>query len=318
MAVDCQFEKDSCIARYVRYMEHERNHSVHTVSGYLLDLGQFIFFVWGDNRLPPYPWETVDRYQARRFIAACSKTGLDAASTGRKLSALRGFYRFLEREDRVTQNPFSGLRSPRRARDLPRILSIDEVSRLIEAPLDKIKHASRPPGPIEEYAAVRDSAILEVLYSSGARVSEAVQLSVRDVDLVAGCIKLRGKGKKERLAPLGSPAVKMLRRCTGLADLLWQAGDAARPVFRNLKGGRISSRSVERMLKQWLAAAGLDSGFSPHSLRHSFATHLLDAGADLRSVQELLGHASLSTTQIYTHVSVERLKKVYEDAHPRA
>lgn len=318
MTTERQSDNDSCIACYVRYMQNERNHSEHTVNGYLLDIGQFVLFIWGDNRLPPYPWEEVDRYQARRFIAACSKTGLDAASTGRKLSALRGLYRFLEREDRVTQNPFSGLRAPRRARDLPRILSVDEAGRLIEAPLETLKRATKPPGPIEEYAAVRDSTILEVLYSSGARVSEAVQLSVRDIDLIAGCVKLRGKGKKERLAPLGAPAVKMLRRCTGLADMLWQAGDAARPVFRNLKGGRISSRSVERMLKQWLAAAGLDSGFSPHSLRHSFATHLLDAGADLRSVQELLGHASLSTTQIYTHVSVERLKKVYEDAHPRA
>lgn len=309
---------DPWMKRFLLYMQNERNHSEHTVSGYMSDIGQFVNFLWGNNRLPPYPWKEVDRYMARRYIAACRQAGMDAATAGRKISALRGFFRFLEREEYLKINSFAGLRAPKRSRNLPEVLSIEEVGRLIEAPLKQLSAAAKPPVAIDEYAGLRDSALIEVLYSSGARVGEVVQLSERDVDMVGGCIKVLGKGKKERLCPLGAPAVKILRRCINLSQMLWPGGKAPRPVFRNRKGGRITSRSVERLLKYWLNCAGLDTGLSPHSLRHSFATHLLDAGADLRSVQELLGHASLSTTQIYTHVSVERLRKVYENAHPRA
>jgi integrase/recombinase XerC len=169
------------------------------------------------------------------------------------------------------------------------------------------------------YFALRDRALLETLYSTGARVSEVAAMTQKALDLLAGVVIVRGKGKKERLCPLGNPAARAIRAAMQEADSIWpSAGKQAVPLFRNKRGEPLTPRSIERMMKTMLTEAGLSADFSPHALRHSFATHLLDAGADLRCVQELLGHASLSTTQIYTHVSVERLKKVYQDSHPRA
>ena len=316
---------DPGIAMFMKYLATERNASRHTMDGYLIDIRQFVRNAWEGKGDPPFPWDQVDQFAARRFLVEFRKNGGSPATAARKLSSLRSFYRFLQREESVSQNPFRGLAGPKKARRLPKILSVTEVSRLIEAPKKiweregkKSEAARRSPG---EYAALRDTALLEVLYSTGARVSEAANMLERDVDLLSGVVLVRGKGKKERLCALGSPACRALRAALEKGHQLWpvavgRRGDRA--AFLNAAGGRLTSRSVERLMKKYLAEANLSTDFSPHVLRHSFATHMLDAGADLRCVQELLGHTSLSTTQIYTHVSVERLKKVYEEAHPRA
>jgi integrase/recombinase XerC len=274
----------------------------------------------------------VDRLAARGFLVALQKEGLSASSLQRKLSSLRAFFRHQVREERIPVNPFAGLSGPKRPRTLPRVLSVQETARLLEAPravaarTAETRRSARDLKPRQkasaDYAALRDTAILECLYSTGCRISELTGLGDDRVDLLSGVVKVRGKGRKERLCPLGAPASRALESSREARDRLFpirgRAAAAARPVFVNLDGGPLTPRSVERSLKAYLVEAGLNPALTPHALRHSFATHLLDAGADLRSVQELLGHASLSTTQIYTHVSVERLRKVYDDAHPRA
>jgi len=311
------------VQQFRRYLETERNASAHTVAAYLLDLAQFAELTW-PGRYPPCSWRDADRFAARGFLVGFQKAGRSPATTCRKLSSLRSFYRFLEREGIVERNPFGGLTAPKRGKPLPGVLSVEQVGRLLEAPLRKLKQAAgataRGTDARVVYAAYRDAAVLEVLYSTGTRVAELAGMNEGDIDFLSGIVKVRGKGRKERICPLGGPA------CSALKEMIKRGGDVRRreveerasPVFLNLRGERLTARSVERIVKKYLPAAGLDSAQSPHSLRHSFATHLLDAGADLRSVQELLGHASLSTTQIYTHVSVERLRKVYEETHPRA
>lgn len=317
---------DPCVAHFLRYLRTERNASVHTLTAYRMDIEQFAAHCWPDGEAgPPYPWGRCDRYAARSFLVAFQKAGLAPTSTGRKLSSLRSFYRFLLREEHAEQNPFAGLPAPKRPRSLPDVLSVGEVDRLIAAPLEAWEH-EREHVPVErrgeaEYAAWRDHALLEVLYSSGARVSEVVGLNEADLDLLSGTMKVRGKGFKERLCPLGNPACRALQESRTRRDAIWfmdGRGPRDRPIFVNQRGSRLSARSVERMMKKYLHRANLNPTMSPHSLRHSFATHLLDRGADLRSVQELLGHSSLSTTQIYTHVSIERIKQVYDETHPRA
>jgi integrase/recombinase XerC len=287
---------------------------------YLLDIRQFTGFLWPDGK-PPFRWEAVDRFDARKFLVSFQKAGCKPTTTARKLASLRSFFKFLQREETLEANPFSGLRPPKRPQKLPDILSVAEVTRLLEAPARRFAEQAGESDALSEYLALRDTAILELLYSTGARVNEAVSLTGKDIDYLSGVVKVKGKGKKERLCPLGRPAATAIRAAVSAADRVWPAAGAAkasRSLFLNRHGGPLSARSVERLMKKHLAAANLDSGFSPHALRHSFATHMLDAGADLRSVQELLGHASLSTTQIYTHVTVERMKAVYRDAHPRA
>ena len=314
-----QSSVDPALARFCTYLEHERNASRHTLLNYRIDIDQFIRLTWGEAAHPPFAWGTPDRFAARRFLVEFQKRGSRPATTARKLASMRSFYRFMVREGITDQSPFGGLRAPKAGRPLPEVLSVAEVLRLIESPARCLRrdHPDAREGAEAHYAMLRDTALLEVLYSTGGRVSEIAGLRERDVDLLSGVVKVRGKGRKERLCPLGNPACRSLRAMLAAGTVRW-GGGRDRPVFRNLQGDALTPRSVERNLKRYLAEAGLSSRFSPHDLRHSFATHLLDAGADLRSVQELLGHASLSTTQIYTHVSVERLKKVYNDAHPRA
>jgi integrase/recombinase XerC len=322
MSESCDISTDPRVAHFLRYMETERNASRHTISNYLVDMQQFVRFTWGEKAQAPFKWNDADRFSARKFLVEFQKAGREAVTTGRKLSALRSFYKFLQREDYADHNPFSGLRAPKKVRKLPDILSVAEVVRLLEAPAKGLKKPEkadgRGPDPLHEYAAIRDTAILETLYSTGGRVSEIAGLTEDAIDLLSGVARVRGKGKKERLCPLGNPACKALRECIRRSAALWPHKERQRRVFLNVKGKPLTTRSIERMMKTYLIEAGLDAKFSPHVLRHSFATHMLDAGADLRSVQELLGHSSLSTTQIYTHVTVERLKKVYDDAHPRA
>jgi len=334
---------DPCIAHFVRHLDGERNASRHTISSYLIDLEQFVRTQWGAEAKPPYAWPDVDKFSARKFIVHCQQQAAAATTVNRKLSSLRSFFKFLSREERVTQNPFAGVISPKRGKPLPKVLTRQEVTRLLEAPRQAAAEAqAESPASAgdpdaakrlwPDYAASRDTAILEILYSTGMRVSELAGMNENDIDLLAGVVKVRGKGKKERLCLLGKPAVKAmqaaLEKRAMLAGMFKRArlhrcakhcGQAvAALVFVSHTGGRLTTRSIERLMKRYLIKAGLDPRMSPHALRHSFATHLLDAGADLRSVQELLGHASLSTTQIYTHVTVERLKQVYDEAHPRA
>jgi integrase/recombinase XerC len=313
---------DPAVKGFVDYLDVERNASPHTLAAYTQDLGQFAEFAWEDGS-PPYEWRSIDRFQARRFLMEFQRCGSAPATTGRKLASLRSFYKYLERESVVSANPFAGLRAPKQSAKLPNVLSVVEIGRLLGAPMRRYERERAegdvPPDPLYAYFALRDQAILEVLYSTGARVSEAASLTEKDMDLLSGFVTVRGKGKKERLCPLGGPASRALRAALAAADSIWGGGrKAAKPLFRNKRGEPITARSIERLMKKHLVEADLSCDYTPHALRHSFATHLLDAGADLRSVQELLGHASLSTTQIYTHVTVERLKRVYQDAHPRA
>ncbi len=316
---------DPRVARFKGYLLAERNASGHTVGGYLQDIGQFAAFVWPDAAAvkPPFDWMAPDREQARAFLAAFHRGGHAPTTTRRKLSSLRTFYRYLGREGEGASNPFAGLRGPRLGRRLPVVLGVKEVEALLAAPLAGLDAERAKQGgsvsPMKEYAALRDTAIFEVLYSTGCRISEIAALTWGDIRFEQGTTIVEGKGRKERLCVLGRPACGALRKLRDMAKALWPdgAGDGA-ALFLNRVGGALTNRSIERQMKVWLRAAGLPPEITPHKLRHSFATHLLDAGADLRSVQEMLGHASLSTTQIYTHVSIERLKDEYGKAHPRA
>ena len=310
---------DPGLGNFLQHLDAGKNASPHTLEHYARDIQQFAERQWPEGR-PPYDWAGVTRLHARAFLAGLQKEGMRPATSSRKLSSMRSFYKFLHREGLTEQNPFAGLPLPKKEQYLPEVLSAEEVGRLLDAPA-KVHEGSGSGDVFKTYAAARDTAILEVLYSSGIRLSELTGLREDRVDLLGGVIRVLGKGKKERMCPLGGPAVNALHEALTARDdfLLW-LGVTRRPhaLFLNKHGTALSNRSIQRMMKTMLTAANLPPELSPHALRHSFATHLLDAGADLRSVQELLGHNSLSTTQIYTHVSIERMKEVYRKAHPRA
>jgi integrase/recombinase XerC len=247
----------------------------------------------------------------RQFLGHLSEQNYSASTMARKIATLRSFYKWAHRCGHIAGNPMLMIRTPKQAKRLPKAITVEEVERLLSAPDDR------------ELLGARDRAILETLYSTGIRVSELVDLDSPDLDEFGEALRIRGKGKKERLVPLGSHALRaikhymdMLGRDPRFAGRVGQ--DARLPLFINKHGGRLSSRSVRRKLDKYLKQAGLDPNISPHTLRHSFATHLLGNGADLRSVQELLGHQSLSTTQIYTHLTTQRLRDSYDQAHPRA
>ena len=271
---------------------------------------------------PPFPWENVTPEDARAFLMAFTQSGAKASTTRRKLASLRTFFRWFSREGKVVHNPFSALHGPRLAKPLPKVLSAEETDRFLAAPLaelERLKREKKPAKREEVFGCLRDSALFESLYSTGCRISEMMALSWRDIDFTNGSVIVIGKGSKQRLCILGSRALEALTRLRRAAEeFVPDGGAAASPVFLGLKGERMTPRDAERRMKKWLTAAELPPDLSPHKLRHSFATHLLDAGADLRSVQEMLGHSSLATTQIYTHVSIERLKDEYAKAHPRA
>lgn len=319
-------QNDDGVSHFMRYLKGERNASMHTASNYLFDIRQFAVLVWGSEVKPPYKWSSIDKFTARKFVVQLQKQSACPATIGRKLSSLRSFFKFLTRENYVSGNPFAGLSSPKRKKTLPHVLTVGEVNRLLQSPAQYgaeavKKEKDRKKRAWFEYAALRDTAILEVLYSTGMRISELANLDGQNIDLLAGVIKVRGKGNKERFCPLGRPAAgalsTALEKRSNIAPFFKGKKDNL-PLFISHTGGKLTPRSIERTMKRYLIKSNLNPAVSPHALRHSFATHMLDAGADLRSVQELLGHASLSTTQIYTHVSVEHLKKVYDEAHPRA
>lgn len=312
---------DEAMQQFADHLAAERNASPHTLDNYLMDIRQFVALNWGADAKPPYEWRAVDRFAARRFLVAFQKENARATTTRRKLASLRSFFRHLVREERVKASPFTAVQLPKQPRRLPKVMSVDEVKRLLEAPLVAPPDESAVETVWSAYARARDTAMLEVLYSCGMRIAELTGLNDDQIDLLSGVIRVRGKGKKERLCALGGPATDALFHLIELRLDFWStiSGKGRPPsVFLNKHGTRLTPRSVERLMKKYLRAAGLNPAMTPHALRHSFATHLLDAGADLRSVQEMLGHASLSTTQIYTHVSIERLREVYAKAHPRA
>jgi tyrosine recombinase XerC len=285
------------IEKFIRYLEIEKNYSPHTILNYRLDLKGFKAFL-ADKSI-----EDVDYLLLRRYLAALKEKNISARSVSRRLSALRSFFKFLTREGFLKVNPISVVSSPKQEKRLPVFLTEEEVSKLIDAALPKA-------GAKE--MALRDRAILETFYSTGMRISELVGLSIPDIDFISGIIKVMGKGKKERIVPIGECAIKAIRQ---YLDKRKKQSDA---LFLNKNGRRITDRGVRGIVAKYIRLASLRQGVSPHTLRHSFATHLLNRGADLRSVQELLGHANLSTTQIYTHLTTERLKSVYDKAHPRA
>jgi len=249
----------------------------------------------------------VDADGVREFLAFLRGQEYSKATTARKLATLRSFYKFLVRRGYLTLNPVAAIRTPKQEKRLPRFLELDDVKRLLSAP------------DAATLLGARDQAMLETLYSTGVRVSELVALEVGDVDATGECLRIRGKGRKERISPISQTALTTIQRYlemrraeTGVADINGQ------PLFVNKHGSRLSTRSVRRKLDKYLVQCGLDPTISPHTLRHTFATHMLNNGADLRSVQELLGHRSISTTQIYTHVTTGRLKEAYDNTHPRA
>ncbi len=299
------------IADFVTFLSKERNDSPHTVKAYERDLGAFAAFCQ-DYYGGPWSWAGVDRLAVRGFLAAEQRRGLAKRSVARALSALRTFYRFLNATRGLEVNPARAARTPKLEKTLPTYLDRAEVEKLFAD-----AEARAAAGGLRE---ARDLAMLELFYSTGMRLSELAGLNDPDVDLVSDQVKLRGKGKKERIVPVGSHATAALRKYVqqrdGLLAVTVRAG--SRPVFVNLRGKRITPRGVQLAMKRLFDGLARGTELHVHALRHSFATHLLDAGADLRSVQELLGHASLGTTQVYTHTSVERLKKVYHQAHPRA
>ena len=297
---------DPLVEEFLNYLRAERDASPLTIRNYAADIAAFgVWFAQKQKR--PCVWTHVDLFHVRGYLVHLTERHFDRATIHLKMSALRSFYKWIVRIGHMKQNPLVGLTLPKKARRLPKFLTVQQVEALLAVPL---KGAAD-----DKLSAWRDKAILETLYSTGMRIQELVQLNDDDVDLLGEVARVRGKGKKERLAALGGPAIETLQK---YLELRGGAAPAGRPLFRNRFGGRMTARSMQRMLKKYLIAVGLDPSLTPHKLRHSFATHMLDAGADLRSVQELLGHANLSTTQIYTHITTERLKKVYEKAHPRA
>ena len=313
---------DGTVRRFRVHLLAERNASAHTAAGYEQDIAQFAAFRWGAEGETPFPWRAVTPEDARGFLMAFAQEGARPATTRRKLASLRAFFTFLVREGLVPRNPFLGLRGPKLPKPLPKVLTVEEVARFLAAPLDDLR-ARRRAGlavtPLDVYVRLRDAALFETLYSTGCRISEVTPLVWRQIDFANGGVVVTGKGAKQRLCILGKPARKALQAARAQSATLWPdgGGDAA-ALFLSEHGRPLTPREAERRMKVWLAYAELPADLSPHKLRHSFATHLLDAGADLRSVQEMLGHSSLATTQIYTHVSIERLKDEYMKAHPRA
>ena len=297
----------STITKFLQYLATERNASNLTIKAYREDLFGLIDWLEATSGTIPHPSKLAPQ-DLRSFQAALQQAGYARTTISRKLASLRSFYRFAMREGIAKNNPAKPLRNPRRQRKLPHVLSNDEVGKLLLAP------------PSNEVAGLRDRAILETMYSAGLRVSELVALRDRDLDPDEQIIRVRGKGRKERISPLGSYALKAIKayQRKRIRDPKVEALGRDAPVFVNRFGRILTTRSVGRMLEKHIAVTGLDTRTSPHTLRHSFATHLLDRGADIRSVQELLGHKSLATTQIYTHVSAANLRQVYEKAHPRA
>jgi integrase/recombinase XerC len=331
-------ENTPIIQEFLNYLSFEKRFSEHTAKCYGADLRQFGFFLSIGSEAGHSAGEhadlsttahhhggvatavethtdtdidhllvTVNIDSVRNYMAYLTGRQQSKSTIARKLATLRSFYKFLVRRDIVKSNPVMLIRTPKQERRLPKFLEYEEVKRLLETP------------PTDTWLGSRDRAIMETLYSTGVRVSELVALNLDDVDFLSEVIHIRGKGKKERIVPIGSSALQAIQRYMEFRNKRAQNSDGfdSKVLFVNKHGKRLSTRSVRRKMDKYLLMAGLDPAISPHTLRHSFATHMLNNGADLRSVQELLGHQSLSTTQVYTHLTTKKLKEVYDSAHPR-
>ena len=301
------------VQEYLRHLAKERDVSPNTVKAYARDLHAFVEFLGGYYGADAWRWESVDRLAMRGFLAHLSRGGVGKRTMARTLSGVRSFYRWMHRNEMVEANPARAVGAPKQDTYLPGYLDRAQIDLLFQ-----MAEARAMDGGFTD---VRNLAMLELFYSTGMRLSELQGLSRGDLDLVSQQVKVRGKGRKERIIPIGDQASLALRNYESKRDELLRGigpkGERA-PYFLARTGGRIGPRMVQKVVSAFLAEIDEDAGLSVHSLRHTFATHLLDNGADLRAVQELLGHASISTTQIYTHTSVERLKQVYQKAHPRA
>lgn len=319
---------------FLSYLTDERHFSPYTSRCYGVDLRQYVDFIATQFGIKvddaaesaairpagtpaPAGGPTVtakilaaDVELIRSFLASLGEHNYSAATMARKIATMRSFHKWLEKRGYVAANPMTLIRTPKQAKRLPKAITVEQVERLLSAPDDG------------DLLGARDRAILETLYSTGIRVSEVVGINRGDIDLESEAVLIRGKGRKERVIPLGSHAMRSLAHYVRMLDAAGLASadpaDMGRPLFVNKHGSRLSSRSVRRKVAKYLVMVGLDPDISPHTLRHSFATHLLDNGADLRAVQELLGHQSLSTTQVYTHLSNQRIREAYDRAHPRA
>ncbi len=296
----------TAIDDFLHHIQYARGYSDHTLTSYRVDLEQFMKFLDGRGELDQFPGG-VSRLTIRAYLARLNENDYSKSSIARKLASLRSLFKYLVKSKVTDNNPLVGVHTPKQERRLPTFLNETEINQLLAA--------AKGDGLWEK----RDQGIMEVLYSTGLRVSELVGLNREDIDLTGRVLRARGKGKKERMVPMGGPAAEILGRYLEFltrhpkyADFDHQA------VFLNKFGARLTTRSVARIIDKYIKIAGLSTKVSPHTLRHSFATHMLDRGANLRSVQELLGHESLSTTQIYTHLTAERMKDVYDSSHPRA
>lgn len=315
------------IKRFLDYVDSERNFSAHTIRSYSADLTQFCRFLamlqtpaagkelLSADDLPPVDelqpgslsalLPAVSPTEIRSYLAMMRNSNYSKSTIARKLATLRSFYKFLVRCEIIEASPVSVVRTPRQDKRLPKCLDVAQIDALLSAP------------DTSTLLGARDKAILETIYSGGLRIGELVSLNIEDLDEFSEALRIRGKGKKERLAPLGSKAIEAIDAYMKLRRETFDSPKRG-PLFVNKFGKRISERSIRRKLDTYLLMAGIPTHISPHALRHSFATHMLNAGADLRSVQEMLGHESLSTTQIYTHLTTSRLKEVYDKAHPMA
>lgn len=306
LAVNAMTTEVTLIDQFIEYLRAERHFSAHTARCYAADLDQFCKFLAPEGGLDAV-LVAVDGERVRDFLAHLHGKNYCKSTIARKLATLRSFYKFLARRGRIENNPVSGIRTPKQDKRLPKCLDIGEIERLFSQ------------CDTTTVLGARDRSILETLYSTGIRVSELVALNISDVDLGSSVILVRGKGKKERVIPISPGAVRAILHYLDLRrSMSNNPKHDPEALFINKHGQRLSTRSVRRKLDKYLLDAGLDLSVSPHTLRHSFATHMLQNGADLRSVQEMLGHQSLSTTQIYTHMTSEEVQEEYEKSHPRA
>ena len=309
---------DKWISKFLAHLATDRGASVYTQRNYSQALTEFARWHLDERKSVPI-WEKLQRDDFRGFVRFLGRNNLSRAATQLRFSALRTFYKFLIRHGAAESSPIKNLSLPKPEKRLPKFLTKPQMEALLVAPFEflKIQKEKKAGRPVSQIAALRDVAVLETIYSCGLRVSELCGLRVDDVDWSEQIMRVRGKGKKERLVPVGKPALMAIQ---DYWNTFKQPPGGASPIFfaETKKRAPLSPLQLSRRLKKYLSIAGLDPSLTPHKLRHSYATHLLDAGADLRSVQELLGHAHLITTQVYTHVTTERLKRAYDAAHPRA
>lgn len=297
------------VEEYLKHLADERQLSRHTVDAYRRDLSAFRAFLTEYYGTTSWTWESVDRLSVRAYLGHLTQRSLKPRTIARKLSATRSFFRFLHRTGVVSANPARQVRAPRQGRTLPAYLSQNEMERLFE--LAGVRAA------VHRWRAARDNALVELLYSAGLRLSEVHSLNLSDLDRTNAQLKVRGKGRKERVVPVGRVALEALRTYENERERRFGVISPGDPLFVAKNQARLSRRQIQRVVKRFIGMAAEEGGLSTHSVRHSFATHLLDEGADLMAIKELLGHSSLSTTQMYAHTSRERLKQVYRMAHPR-